>query len=113
MKINLNGSFYSKPYPSFNGRADKVIDLLKRTRNLKEVKMTADVAISIYEKLGYTVTNKAGSHMTVRHPNGFVFSIKLPHGGEKNMPPEHIKTIQCAIFEDFPQLVHSLHFHRK
>ena len=113
MKIYSNYYIYQNTCPSFNGRADKVIELLKRTRNLKEVKMTADVAISIYEKLGYTVTNKAGSHMTVRHPNGFVFSIKLPHGGEKNMPPEHIKTLQCAIFEDFKQLVHSLHFHRK
>ena len=113
MKIYSNSPHYNKTTPNFNGRADKIIELLSRTKNFKEVKISAADAIKVYQKLGYTVTNKAGSHMTVRHPNGFVFSMRIPHGGENKMPPEHIKTIQCAIFEDFPQLVHSLHFHRK
>ena len=115
--MNISSSNYSCSYrnsaPAFKGRADKLIELLKKTRNYKEVKITGSEAINIYEKLGYLVTNKAGSHMTIKHPNGFVFTLSLPHGGNKTINPNHVRTIQCAIFEDFQRLVHSIHFHRK
>ena len=114
MKIYSNYSYYNKYTPSFTGRPEKIIELLKTTINYKTLKVTPDEAMKIYEKLGYSVRKKAGSHVTITHPNGLEFSLHLPHGGEKRfLHPDHVRTLQCAVFEDFQKLIHSLHFHKK
>ena len=114
MRINSNHYNSYNSYPNFCGRIDKIINTLFSTKYAKELKITTDDAIKIYQKLGYIVRKKSGSHMTVTHPEGLVeFSLKIPHGSEKRfITPEAVKTLQCAVFEDIPQLKQSLHYHR-
>ena len=97
---------------SFSGKVEKIIEQLQSTRNMKTIKITIDDAIKIYESLGYVLNMKAGSHITVRHPQGPVFSLQIPHGGEKTLNNIAKRTLQCAVFEDLPKLIQSLHFHR-
>ena len=107
MKIGFNYG-YNGTYPNFKGRIDKIITELQ-TKNYKNIKITIDEAVKIYQKLGYSTTQKAGSHITVTHPNGFSFCLARPHG-DKFIPEKRVKTLQCAVFEDFKQLIQSIQF---
>ena len=114
MKIYSNSTINAYSKPKFTGRVEKAMKLLQSTRNVKEMKITPDEAIKIYEKLGYSVSQKTGSHITLTHPKGMKFPMVLPHGGEKRyISSENVRTLQCAVFEDFNKLVQSLHYHRK
>lgn len=107
--MKIGNSLYSyNNTRSFNGRLDKLLVEL-RTKNHKNIKITADEAARIYQNLGYTITKKPGSHMTVTHPSGFSFCLAIPHK-ERFIPEKRVKTLQCAVFEDIKQLLQSIQF---
>ena len=94
---------------SFNGKVEKLINMLKNTKDFKHARVTCDEAIKIYNKLGYKTRLKAGSHVTVTAPDMFEFSLQLPHNNEKRfIHPNDVKKLHFVLNNDRQGLINSI-----
>lgn len=108
MRISFQNQ-YQICNPSFNGNIDKLINSIKEITDYKHSRITLNDAIKIYNKLGYNLRKKAGSHMTVTAPSGFEYSLQLPHGNEKKfIHPFDVKRLQYAINGDMEGLMRAI-----
>lgn len=83
--------------PSFTGRAtQKLISHILSTQNNKNVKITFDQLVNIYNELGYDVLMKRGSHAIVQINNLINIPIVIPHK-DKCVHPSDIKRLKLII----------------
>lgn len=74
------------------------------------VKVSVEQALSIYQKLNYTITRKSGSHITITTPDGkFEYAMTLPHGaGKRFLTPFDVKRLKHALNNDIDALKRSI-----
>ena len=99
---------------NFNGRIEKVIEKLKtmtKTEEFKNARITAEEALKIYNKIGFSTRVKAGAHVTITTPKGFEYSMTLPHR-ESGRFISHfdVRKLKCAILGDEEGLKNAIKF---
>ncbi|MBR1977390.1 hypothetical protein IKA15_03835 [bacterium] len=109
MKINLNSYNAINSYSNLqkatknetevsfgSAKARKLMEKIKNTKNLKEIKVTFDDMVSIYQELGFDTVLKRGSHAVIPISATANLPLVIPHG-TKHVHPLDIKRLQCIL----------------
>ena len=102
--INTNFSIYSNynqyKAPAFKGTADKLAQKLLNATNpeLRKFPVTFEEASALYEKMGFEITKKGGSHAVVTlFGTDLSFPLLIPHHGEKKINPIDVKKLKDMV----------------
>lgn len=102
--INTRFSIYSNynhyQAPSFKGLPDKLAQKLLKATNpeLRKLPVTFEEAAGLYEKMGFEITKKGGSHAIVSLPDTDLnFPLPIPHHGEKKIVPIDVKRLKDMV----------------
>ncbi len=102
--INTNFYVYSNyncyKAPSFKGAPDKLAQKLLKATNteLRKFPVTFEEASALYEKMGFEITKKGGSHAVVTlFDTDLSFPLLIPHHGEKKINPLDVKRLKDMV----------------